>query len=60
MKISILSITIFFNYMVTYNDYTINKNNVSFMITRPDGTYDVYMNNGTIINVDETTFNALK
>lgn len=46
--------------MVTFNEYTINKNNVSFMTTRPDGTYDVYMNNGTIINVDETTFNALK
>lgn len=46
--------------MVTFNEYTINKNNVSFMITRPDGTYDVYMNNGTIINVDEATFNVLK
>ena len=46
--------------MVTFNEYTINKNNVSFMITKPDGTYDVYMNNGTIINVDEATFNALK
>lgn len=46
--------------MVTFNEYTINKNNVSFMLKRPDGTYDVYMNNGTIINVDEATFNALK
>ena len=46
--------------MITYNDYTINKNNVSFMVKLANGTYDVYMNNGTIINVDETTFNALK
>lgn len=60
MKISILITTIFFNYMVTYNDYTINKNNVSFMVKLSNGTYDVYMNNGTIINVDETTFNALQ
>lgn len=46
--------------MVTYNDYIINKNNVSFMIKLSNGTYDVYMNNGTIINVDETTFNELQ
>lgn len=46
--------------MVTYNDYTINKNNVSYMVKLPNETYDVYMNNGSIINVDETTFNALQ
>lgn len=46
--------------MITFNDYTINKDGVSFMLKRPDGTYDVYMNNGIIIKVDETTFNMLK
>lgn len=46
--------------MVTYKDYTINKNNVSYIVKRPDGTYDVFMNNGSIINVDKTTFNALQ
>lgn len=46
--------------MVTYNDYTINKNNVSYIMKRPDETYDVFMNNGSIIKVDEKTFNALK
>ena len=46
--------------MVKYNDYTINKNNVSFMVKIFNGTYDVYMNNGSVINVDETTFNALQ
>lgn len=46
--------------MVNYNDYTINKNNVSYMVKRPDGTYDVFMNNGSIIKVDEKTFNALQ
>lgn len=60
MEISILNTTIFFNYMVKYNDYTINKNNVSFMVKIFNGTYDVHMNNGSVINVDETTFNALQ
>ena len=60
MEISILNTTIFFNYMVKYNDYTINKNNFSFMVKIFNGTYDVYMNNGSVINVDETTFNALQ
>lgn len=60
MKISILITTIFFNYMVTYNNYIINKNNVSYMVKLSNGTYDVFMNNGSIINVDETTFNALQ
>jgi hypothetical protein len=44
MKISILNTTIFFNYMVTFKEYTINKNNVSYMVKRPDGTYNVFMN----------------
>lgn len=55
-----LNTTIFFNYMVTFKEYTINKNNVSYMVKRPDGTYNVFMNNGSILNVDEATFNALK
>lgn len=46
--------------MVTYNNYIINKNNVSYMVKLSNGTYDVFMNNGSIINVDETTFNALQ
>jgi hypothetical protein len=46
--------------MVTFKEYTINKNNVSYMVKRPDGTYNVFMNNGSILNVDEATFNALK
>jgi hypothetical protein len=29
-------------------------------VKRPDETYDVFMNNGSIIKVDEKTFNALK
>lgn len=46
--------------MVQYKNYFINKANVSMLEINAANEYIVYLNNGKVIQVDETTFNALK